>query len=161
MRVKTQFSTGIVAPERHAAELDLVVPFTTPDLTRAALDAANRMGAGLNPTIRLIRVQVVPFPLEPDQSPVYIEFLKEQMADLRSDLPVAREIRLARSFEDGLLGTLGRESVVILAAPKRPWTTRNERLAAALRRAGHMVVMVGPGKADPEIPAAKQEAVNA
>jgi hypothetical protein len=156
VRTKTQFSTGIVAPERHAAELDLVVPFTTPELTRVALDAASRMGAGLNATVRLIRVQVVPYPLPPEQSPVYIEFLKEQMAELRSDLPVAREIRLARSVADGLLGTLGRESVVILAAPKRPWTTRYERLAAALRRAGHMVVLVNPGT-----PAAKQEAVHA
>ncbi len=145
MRTRTLISTGVLEQEKHAAELDLVVPFTTPELTRAALDAANRMGAGLNPTIRLIRVQVVPFPLELDQSPVYIEFLKEQMAQFRSDLPVDREIRLARNFEDGLLGTLGSDSVVILAAPKRPWTTRNERLARALRRAGHMVVLVTPG----------------
>jgi hypothetical protein len=145
MRAKTAFSTGVVEQEKHAAELDLVVPFTTPELTRAALDAANRMGAGLNPTIRLIRVQAVPYPLQLDQSPVYIEFLKEQIAKLPSGLPVAGEIRLARSFEDGLLGTLGSGSIVILATPKRPWTTRNERLARALRRAGHMVVLVTPG----------------
>ena len=157
MRTKTTFSTGVVEQDKHAAALDLVVPFTTPELTRAALDAANRMGAGLNPTIRLIRVQVVPFPLDLDQSPVYIEFLKEQLAQFRSDLPVAREIRLARSFEDGLVGTLGRDSVVILAAPKRPWTTRNERLARALRRAGHMVVLVTNGRSVE----AKQELVHA
>lgn len=155
MSAKVQFGTGAAAQE-HAAELDLVVPFTTPELTRAALDAANRMGAGLNAAIRLIRVQVVPYPLQPNQSPVFLEFLKEQIAALQSVLPVAREIRLARSFEDGLLSTLAGESVVILAAPKRPWKTRNERLAAALRRAGHTVVLVNPG-----IPAAKQEFVHA
>jgi uncharacterized protein YlaN (UPF0358 family) len=160
MGAKTQFSTGIIAPAQsvtdESAELDLVVPFTTPELTRVALDAASRMSAGLNAVIRLIRVQVVPYPLPPDQSPVYIEFLKEQMAALRSDLPVAREIRLARSFEDGLRGTLAGESVVILAAPKRPWKTRYERLAVALRRAGHVVVLVNPA-----VTAAKQEAVHA
>ena len=144
MSLKIQSSPRVAGREPHVAELDLVVPFTTPELTRIALDAANRMGAGLNATIRLIRVQVVPFPLEPDQSPVNIELLKEQMADVRSDLPVAAEIRLARSAEDGLLGTLADESVVVLAAPKRFWTTSTERLAAALRRAGHMVVLVNP-----------------
>src|ERR1035438_3183517 len=137
MRQKAQLGLGVVEPVQYQAELDLVVPFTTPELTRAAMEAANRMGAGLNATLRLVKIQVVPFPLDLDQSPVYIDFLKDQMAQFQSDLPVAGEIRLAREFEAGLLGTLGRESVVILATPKRPWRTHNERLAATLRCAGH------------------------
>src|SRR5580693_374649 len=141
MRERTQLGS-VIEQVQHEAELDLVVPFTTPELTRAALDAANRMGAGLNATLRLVKVQLVPFPLDLNQSPVYIDFLKDQMAQFQSNLPVAGEIRLAREFEAGLLGTLGRESVVILATPKRPWRTRNEHLAATLRRAGHKVVLV-------------------
>lgn len=144
MGAKVQFTTG-VGEEKHAAELDLVVPFTTPALTRVALDAASRMAAGLNPAIRLIRVQVVPYPLQINESPVHIDFLKEQLAKLSAGRPVTAEIRLARSIEDALVGTLGRESVVVLAAPKRPWPTRNERLAATLRRAGHTVVLIKPG----------------
>jgi hypothetical protein len=145
MREKAQLGLGVIERVRHAAELDLVVPFTTPELTRAALDAANRMGAGLNATLRLVKVQVVPFPLDLNQPPVYIDFLKRQMAQFESDLPVAGEIRLAREFEAGLLATLGRESVVILATPKWPWRTNNERLAATLRRAGHKVVLITQG----------------
>ena len=146
MREKAQLGFGVVEPvQHHEAELDLVVPFTTPELTRTALEAANRMGPGLNATLRLIKVQVVPFPLDLNQSPVYIEFPKDQMAQFQSDLPVAGEIRLAREFEAGLLGTLGRESVVILATPKRPWRTHNERLAATLRRTGHKVILVTQG----------------
>jgi hypothetical protein len=145
MNEKTQFGIGVVERTTHQAELDLVVPFTTPELTRAALNAANRVGAGLNATLRLVRVQVVPFPLDLNQSPVYIDFLKDQMAQFQSDLPVAGEIRLAREFEAGLLGTLGRESVVILATPKRMWRTRNEVLAATLRRAGHKVILITQG----------------
>lgn len=110
-----------------------------------ALDSANRMGAGLNATLRLVRVQVVPFPMDLDQSPVYIDFLQDQIAQFQSELPVKGEIRLAREFEAGLVGTLGRESVVILAARRRPWKTRNERLAAALRRSGHNVVLLLKG----------------
>jgi len=142
---KAQLGLGVIEQVQHEAELDLVVPFKTPELTRAALDAANRMGAGLNATLRLVKVQVVPFPLDLNQSPVYIDFLKDQISQFQSELPVAGEIRLAREFEAGLLGTLGHESVVILATPKRPWRTNNERLAATLRRAGHKVVLVTQG----------------
>jgi hypothetical protein len=145
MREKAQLGLGVIERVQHEAELDLVVPFTTPALTRVALEAANRMGAGLNATLRLVKIQVVPFPLDLDQSPVYIDFLQDQMAQFESDLPVAGEIRLTREFEVGLLATLGRESVVILATPKRPWRTRNEHLAATLRRAGHKVVLVTQG----------------
>ena len=84
-----------------------MVPFTTPELTRVALDAANRMGAGLNATLRLVKVQVVPFPLDLEQSPVYIDFLKNQLAQFQSELPVAGEIRLAREFEAGSAGHAG------------------------------------------------------
>jgi hypothetical protein len=142
MRESAQYGLGVIEQAQHEAELDIVVPFTTPELTRAALDAANRMGGGLNATLRLVKVQVVPFPLDLDQSPVYIDFLKNQLAQFQSELPVAGEVRLAREFEAGLLSTLGRDSVVILATRKRPWRTRSERLAAALRRAGHKVVLI-------------------
>jgi hypothetical protein len=152
VRQKTDFSVLQAAepvlhePATHELRLDLVVPFTTPELTRAALDAANRMGTGLDATLRLIRVQVVPFPLDLTQSPVFLEFLQEQLDHFPSELPVKGEIRLARDFEAGLLGALTHSSIVILARRRRPWTTRNERIASALRRAGHKVVVVCEGR---------------
>jgi len=145
MRERRQLGSGVIEQVQHEAELDLVIPFTTPELTRVALDAANRMGGGLNATLRLVKVQVVPYPLDLNQSPVYIDFLKDQLTHFQSELPVVGEVRLARELEAGLLGSLGRDSVVILATPKRPWRTRNERLAASLRRAGHKVVLVNEG----------------
>jgi len=145
MRERIQLGSGVIEQVQHEAELDLVVPFTTPELPRVALDAANRMGGGLNATLRLVKVQVVPYPLDLKQSPVYIDFLKDQLTHFQSELPIAGEVRLARQLEDGLLGTLGRDSVVILATPKRPWRTRSERLAGSLRRGGHKVVLVTQG----------------
>jgi hypothetical protein len=144
VRQETQKQSAftIVGQTRQTAELDLVVPFTTPELTRAALDAANRMGAGLNAALRLIKVQVVPFPLDLNQSPVYVDFLKKQLQQFESALPAAGEIRLARDFEAGLESALDRDSVVVLATRHRPWRTRTERLAASLRKVGHKVVMV-------------------
>jgi hypothetical protein len=124
------------------AELDLVVPFTTPDLTRAAIDAASRMGDGLHAAIRLIKVQCVPYPMDLDQSPVYLDFLRQQLGSFHSSLPLSSEIRLAREFDQGLKGTLRQDSVVLLSYRKRPWRTRNERLAAALQKDGQKVILV-------------------
>jgi hypothetical protein len=144
MKKQSQFAIpGLEDIETQSTQitLDLVVPVTNPDLTRAALAAANRMGVGLNATLRLIKIQVVPFPMDINQSPVYLDFLRSQLARYECELPVAAEIRLARELEPALIGTLTPNSIVILATGKRLWRTRNERLAAHLRREGYKVVM--------------------
>jgi hypothetical protein len=128
--------------ELAPARLELVVPFINPELTRAALAAADTMGTQLHAAIRLVRIQIVPFPMELNESPVALDFLREQLPHFRSTLPVQPEIRLARGFEPALLGALRRDSVVILASKKRPWRTRSEKLAAVLQQAGHNVVLV-------------------
>jgi hypothetical protein len=122
--------------------LDLVVPFTTPLLTQSALNAANRLGAGLNAEIRLLKVQIVPYPLDLTHSPVPEEFLERQMRGFRSDMATRCEIRFARDAEAGLQSGLKKSSLVILASAKRRWKTHTERLAQSLRRAGYTVVMV-------------------
>lgn len=153
MQQKTHTGSDLSGRERHETELDVVVPFTTPELTRAAIEAANRMGAGLKGALRLIKVQVVPYPLDLSQSPVPIGFLKKQLCQFQPEIPISGEIRLARDLQQGLLGTLTADSVVVLAARRRPWKTSNERLAESLRRAGHKVLLVSSPSAKP--PAAK------
>ena len=142
-QIQKQPAPAICEPAPKVAELDLVIPFTTPELTRAAINAANRMGAGLNAALRLVRVQVVPFELDLNRSPVFIDFLKEQLAGFESALPIAGEVRLARDFEDGLKGALGADSVVILATKQRPWRTSTERLSRSLRKSGYRTILVG------------------
>ena len=135
----------IPAPAITPAEdsrLDLVVPFTTPHLTQDALSAANRLGANLHARIRLVRVVVVPYPLNLNEPPVPAEFLLRQMEHFTSSIPAECEIRLARDGNEGLRGCLKLASVVILATKKRPWKTRTERLGDAIRHQGHAVVMV-------------------
>ena len=131
---------------RAHAPLDLVVPFTTPRLTETALQAAGRLGAGLDSVVRLVKIQVVPFPLDLRFSPVPADFLAAQLRQLCAEqtltATVTNEIRFAREFEAGLRGTLRYRSMVVLATRKRPWRTRTERLAESIRRAGYTVVMV-------------------
>lgn len=161
MRTQT-LHTGSEWTGKSAGEsrLDLVVPFTTSPLTQVALDAANRMGAGLNASIRLVKVQVVPFPMDLCQSPVALDFIREQLRHFRSELPVRAEIRLARDMSDGLKGTLTPATVVVLGFRKRPWITTPERLAVSLRRAGHHVVLVqqpqGDAAAAPDLESMKR-----
>jgi hypothetical protein len=145
VREQKQIGFEVVRQAQHVAELELVIPFTTPRLTRAALEAANRMGAGLQAAIRVLQVQVVPYPLQIEQSPVVIDFLKTRLEKLQSALPVHAEILLTRDFEPALESALTEHSIVVLASPARPWRTRTERLADHLRRAGHTVVMVKEG----------------
>jgi hypothetical protein len=141
----TSVPDRVFLPEaRGSAPLDIVVPFTTPRLTKQALQSAARLGAGLASAVRLVRVQIVPFPRDPHSSPVPQEFLEEQMRYLCDALPLpySGEIRLAREFEDGLRGALKLRSVIVIAVSHRPWRTRNERLADSLRQAGYTVVLV-------------------
>jgi hypothetical protein len=140
--------------DRHRilqAKLDLVVPFTTPDLTIAALQAARRFGAELNSAIRLLKVQIVPYPLELHESPVALEFLEEWLQKGRlgatvSDLEIHCEIRLSRDLAIGITSALKENSLVLLATRKRPWRTNTERLAASLRKTGYQVMMTGAEK---------------
>lgn len=142
--MRRQFADAIDANPAvaHHSELDLVVPFTTPDLTKAALTAASQMGGDLNAHVRLLRIQVIPAQLDITQSPVGINFLKEQLAALMPEMSAGRELRFARDWFAGLSATLTPQSLVVLAAPRRLWKTKNERVAAALRRAGYQVVLI-------------------
>jgi len=150
MRHQTYGAMSLGQTTTQQVELDLVVPFTTPDLTRAALKAAGQMGAGLGASVRLVKVQCVPYPLDLNQSPVHLDFLQEQMSSFRSTLPLTEEILLAREFEQGLEDTLHENSVVVLSFRKRPWRTRNERLAANLQRHGRKVIILSEGSNNAE-----------
>jgi hypothetical protein len=147
MRVQKHAEFEVIERPQSDGGLDLVVPFTTPALTQAALDAANQMGTGLNASIRLVKVQVVPFPMDLNQSPVALDFVREQMRHFRSELETQPEIRLAREHTPGLVGTLRPNSVVVIAYRKRPWRTREERLAGALWKAGYHAVLTGESNA--------------
>lgn len=145
-----QLRIGTPNTTRHAARLDLVVPFTNPELTRTAISAANRLGTGLDSSIRLIKVQVVPWPMDLHQSPVPIEFLEQQLSSFRSDIPTRSEIVFARELEAGLAGALHENSLILLATKNRPWRTRTERLAAHLQQAGYRVLLISMEKASAE-----------
>ena len=120
---------------------DVVVPFTTPGLTRAALAAAGKFSAGLAPVIRMVRTQVVPFPLDLESAPVSVGVLRQQFVPLAEEFGAHLQICFAREPRAGLLHTISKDSVVVIAARRRWWRSREERLANWLRRCGCSVVL--------------------
>ena len=138
--MKFQSLGTIFEQEVRQAELDLVVPFTTPKLTREAIKAAERLAPGLNAAIRLVKLQVVPYATE--MSPVQLGFLKEQLELFHSELPVRPFILFTRDEDADLLRLLHADSIVILASRNRPWRTRTEWMAARLRKAGHRALLI-------------------
>ena len=146
MKTATQLAgSGPVTPERLESQsrLEIVVPVTSITNAKAAIAAAGRLGTGLDTTIRLLKIQLVPFPLQMDQSPIADGFLEDQLRELDAlDVPVLREIRYARDFDACLRDAIAKRSLVVIASARRIWRTREERLAKALTSEGYSVVLI-------------------
>src|SRR5579883_1534311 len=114
MRTNKQGTIERVDASQCDAKLDLVVPFTTTGATHAALAEACRLASTLGGQIRLVRIQIVPYPLQPGQSPVDEGFLRRQMEELCGGAPVHVDLLFARDFGPALRQALGPGSVVVL-----------------------------------------------
>ncbi len=135
-------ATKLPLPTRTGAPgLDIVVPFTTRPLTRAALSAAGRLSAGLLPLIRIVRIQVVPFPLQLEAAPISMDVLRRQLAPLAEEFGARLQVCFTRDTHEGLRHVLSNDTVILLAARRHWWKSREERLAAWLRDRGYSVVL--------------------
>jgi hypothetical protein len=121
----------------------VVIPYTTPELTRAALRHAG-VCSDLDVHVMLVDIQVVPFPCPLDQPPVRKEFSERRLRNLlkESGLPGCAAVLYTRDWLDGFKRVLEPGSLVILASKKRWWPTREKRLARTLTGAGHQVMLL-------------------
>jgi hypothetical protein len=126
------------------AELELVVPYTAPAVTRAVLARVESLTAGLNARILLVAVHAVPYATTFGCPSSTHAFLVEQLVELSAEcrLPVNAQVVLARSREDGLQYALKPGSTVLVGSPRRRWRTAEERLARRLAEDGNEVVLV-------------------
>src|SRR5262245_28793792 len=133
-RVPTSPKTGI---------LRIVVPYTTPEQTRAALRHAWAC-TDLDIHISLVDIQVVPFPCPLDQPLIDKEFSERRLQDLfkESGLLGQATVLYTRDRLEGYLRILEPKSLVVLATKKRWWPTREQKLARALAKAGHEVMLL-------------------
>ena len=130
-------------PEVTPAVLRIVIPYTTPELTLAALRHAG-VCSDLNVHVSLVDVQVVPYPCPIDQPPINREYSSSRLRELfkESGLPGRAEVVYTRDLLEGFKRALEPGSLVIIAARRRWWPTREERLARELLAAGHQVMLL-------------------
>jgi hypothetical protein len=141
---KLRIDPGTLESIAPGADIEIVVPYTEWSLAEAVLKRAAVLTAGLNVTIRLIAVHVLPYPL-PFRCPASVHaHLVEQLVDLASQSPVAIEpqVVLARYQDEGFRHVLKPGSTVLIGAHRHFWRSREEKLAHTLADAGHEVALL-------------------
>ena len=125
------------------SSLEVVVLHTTTKATLQNLKTAAELAAGLGAHIRLLVLEVVPYPLAIESPSVPVEFTRRRFrtiaAGARIDTQV--DIRLGRERIQMLEEALKPGSVIVLEGG--PWWTRKRRMAKRLERLGHQVVLAG------------------
>jgi hypothetical protein len=129
--------------EQTRAKLRLIVLFTTPTLTRAALAHATTLSRDLHAEITLLAAWEVPYPLPLAEPTVSPEFLARQLLDLVPGTPLRLELHFCRDAHGALNQRLP-PGALLLINPG-PWYHRKfHKLAAALSRDGFSVIRTRP-----------------
>jgi hypothetical protein len=129
--------------EGPAPRFRIHVLFTTPEATKAALQHAEKLSEGLNAEIALILTPIVPYPLPLDQPPTSLDLAQEQICSAANSVEreVVGYILLCRDPVSTLEHALRPHSLVLIGARPRWGLSKTERLARALRRRGHDVIL--------------------
>ena len=129
--------------EQGIEPLDIVVPYTTPSLTRMALRRAQQLASQLPSRIRVLRMQQVPRPLELSHPAVSLDVIREQTRQTARGI-AAGEIRiyLTRDPDETLLKALRPNSILVIGSKKRWWRTAGERLRNLCEKKGFPVALV-------------------
>jgi hypothetical protein len=127
-----------------AGELRVFVPYTSVELTKAALTEAIVLVRNLDVRITLFAVQIVPFPLPLERSAVAPEFLEQRLLVIAGEIEAAVDVQLifARDLDFGMQRVLPPNSLVVVATKKSWWPTSEAKLARSLARAGHSVALL-------------------
>lgn len=145
LRLDERSLRGFAKLQRGAGGLQVFVPYTCPDLTRAALAQAAVLTRNLTAHITLFVVQVVPFPLPLDKPDVSATFLERKLTAVAQEAATQADIQIvfARDPDLGWTQILMPNSLVVMATKKRWWPTAEVKLARALAQAGHSVALLG------------------
>jgi hypothetical protein len=128
----------------EAGTLELVVPYTSPEMTGKVVQRAAALSTGLNVVLKLVAVYVAPYPAELRCPAAMEQHLTERLTELagRMSLPFYVHIVVSRDRADGFRQVLRPGSAVLLGSRKRFWRTREEKLARDLTRQGHHVSLI-------------------
>lgn len=143
MKLAVHVSAPISAPEILNPELEVNVVYTRLPGAAKSLDIASGLARGLGARVTVHVAQVIPYPLELKSPQVPVQFAEQQLLAMAGEQLVETSIRiyLCRDLTETIRQVLKRDSVVVVGGQKRWWPTRENKLAAALRRDGHRVIL--------------------
>ena len=121
------------------ATLEIVVLHTTVAETLPALKEAAKLAHGLSARIRLLVLEVVPYPLPLDRPHVPLPFTQRRFRTLADQAAIETnvDIHLVRDRERVMESVLEPHSIVVMGVRRSWWPNRMGR---RLERAGHQVV---------------------
>jgi hypothetical protein len=124
------------------ATMEIVVLHTTVAETLQALKAAARLAHDLSARIRLLVLEVVPYPLPLDRPNVPLPFTRRRFRTLAADSSVETniDIHLVRDPDKTIESVLEPHSVVVIGGHRSWWPNAHSRVAKRLERLGHEVV---------------------
>ena len=145
LRLDERSLRGLARVHRGDGELRVFVPYTCPELTKAALAQAAALTRNLTADITLFAVHVVPYPRPLDEPDVSAVFLEQKLASMARDAAAEADVRIVftREPEAGREQILPPHSLVVVATKKRWWPTVEAKLARSLAREGHSVALLG------------------
>ena len=129
--------------ELESPAVSVTVVSIRAELLSLAVSTAKQLTLGLRAQLEVLAPYAVPFPLDLYHPPVAPSFLEDKLLSdkaLLSDVQQAR-ILLCRDEGDAIVDTLAPNALVVMATKKRWWRTKEESLAARLRKAGYQVVL--------------------
>ena len=130
--------------ERPQRPLELVVPYTNPALAAQALAIAAELAQGFEASVTLVAVYVLPYPSPLECQEGIRQRMEADLTAMARTSPLAIRVKLvfARDREAAYLALLNRQSLVVIGAKDRWWTTPEDRLARRLTSSGHSVAVV-------------------
>lgn len=122
--------------------LEVTVLHSNANSTVRAIQQVAGLTKGLGASIRLLVLQVVPYPLPLETPDVPVDFTSEKVAQMLAPLnvEVRLEICVGRDKSAMLASAFQPGSVVAVGAGRRWWPNAEKKTGKLLRRLGHQVI---------------------
>jgi len=122
--------------------MEIVVLHTTVTETLQALKTAAQLAHGLSARIRLLVLEVVPYPPPLDRPNVPLPFTQRRFRTLAANSSVETniDIHLVRDPDKTIESILEPHSVVVMGTHRAWWPNGHNRVAKRLERMGHQVI---------------------
>ena len=132
-------------PQRAAAQrfvsscdyngtLEVTVLHSDAAMTIGALRTATQLTQNLGVQIRLLVLQVVPYPLSLERPDVSLDFIRRTLHELASEakVDVQVDLRIGRDRRELLETSIKPASIILLGPRRRWWPTLERRVAERL-----------------------------